>query len=741
MTTPPKPAILVSGSAMLAWDLIHRTGGDNTGTGFEPEDSFMVYRQSGGAWHVTMILRRMKETAGWSILGVDPVKNSSDPPPHHQLSHAYAKWTDFARSHKDEKSKAVRVKGYLGTEVRRIEPPKDWFSEVPTDETKEMIKLVIATEMGNGASTKPDGHDVLTGILNLAKKGNCPWILWKYEGPTSDLFHGLSAGTTTKTALSRADASLLYNHAIALVPVSALRRGKHRLGHGLSWENLVRESLAAVAAHNELSRFRWVIVSFNHAGALIVPRPNSKARSEAELVYDPAEMERTWLERYPGEMVGSATCLVAAVARATLQEITKKLTDSAPVELVSSTISAAAKDGLLRMRALHYLGYFAGDKPKYHHTHTGITDDEDNPTTRYAAEPLEPLYADRIDLRDAISPKEGFRSVKLLGGGKTILELPPHDAEQLARDVAENGPRVALVGVPRAAFGDLITTEPSEIEALLAIDTLIRGYVHDPGNKPLSLAVFGQPGSGKSFGVKQIVRQLKGVLEDRTFNLSQFEDPSMLVGALHQVRDIGLRGKIPLVFWDEFDTSLAGEERGWLRYFLAPMQDGEFQEDQVTHPIGRAVFVFAGGTCEQMKDFHSGLKTKLTREALKRAKVPDFVSRLRGYLDVPGLNLRGAAKTPARVGAHLKVRRAVVLHAHLRKIPGIAEGDAIRVAKAVVNAFLEIPEYLHGARSIEAIVRMSALRHVRTFTTSCLPSEDQLNLHVNGRAFLALASA
>ena len=64
---------------------------------------------------------------------------------------------------------------------------------------------------------------------------------------------------------------------------------------------------------------------------------------------------------------------------------------------------------------------------------------------------------------------------------------------------------------------------------------------------------------------------------------------------------------IPLVFWDEFDTSLDQTPLGWLRYFLAPMQDGSFLEGQVTHPIGRAIFVFAGGTCNRMEEFGTKL--------------------------------------------------------------------------------------------------------------------------------------
>jgi hypothetical protein len=67
------------------------------------------------------------------------------------------------------------------------------------------------------------------------------------------------------------------------------------------------------------------------------------------------------------------------------------------------------------------------------------------------------------------------------------------------------------------------------------------------------------------------------------------------------VRDVGLSGALPLVFWDEFDTALEGKKLGWLRYFLAPMQDGRFQDGQLVHPIGRSIFVFAGGTSTTME--------------------------------------------------------------------------------------------------------------------------------------------
>jgi hypothetical protein len=145
--------------------------------------------------------------------------------------------------------------------------------------------------------------------------------------------------------------------------------------------------------------------------------------------------------------------------------------------------------------------------------------------------------------------------------------------------------------VPWGQFGELLTVDRQEIESYRSIRNLVGEYARQKKvSRPLSIAVFGTPGSGKSFGVTEMAKSL---LPDQivtiTFNLSQFDSPIDLLSALHQVRDIGLSGKIPLVFWDEFDTSLGETPLGWLRYFLAPMQDGKFQEAHISHPIGRAI--------------------------------------------------------------------------------------------------------------------------------------------------------
>jgi hypothetical protein len=49
-----------------------------------------------------------------------------------------------------------------------------------------------------------------------------------------------------------------------------------------------------------------------------------------------------------------------------------------------------------------------------------------------------------------------------------------------------------------------------------------------------------------------------------------------LTDALDKVKSASHKGDMPLVFFDEFDCALEGKQLGWLKYFLAPMQDGLF---------------------------------------------------------------------------------------------------------------------------------------------------------------------
>jgi hypothetical protein len=330
-----------------------------------------------------------------------------------------------------------------------------------------------------------------------------------------------------------------------------------------------------------------------------------------------------------------------------------------------------------------------------------------------------------------------------LRGGRDwrILEARhPKDLEALAIKIVREGAERVLADVPRGRFGDLLTFDRHELEGLQSIRTLIRQYDgRERPSEPLSIAVFGPPGSGKSWSVEQVA---SAVLSDRvrsiTFNLSQFDDPKELIDAFHQVRDISLGGKLPLVFWDEFDTTRVAtgveQKLGWLAHFLSPMQDGEFQDGQLTHPIGRAVFVFGGGVYECMHAFAADSKN------FKVVKAPDFVSRLSGYVNIVGPN---PLNDDAKSDPYYLIRRAVLLRSLLhRHSEGIFRDDdgfkRPNIDDGVLHALLLTKKYRHGVRSLAAIIATSAVGERDRFERSDLASEAQLDLHVDARDFLDL---
>jgi hypothetical protein len=163
------------------------------------------------------------------------------------------------------------------------------------------------------------------------------------------------------------------------------------------------------------------------------------------------------------------------------------------------------------------------------------------------------------------------------------------------------------------------------------------------------------------------------------------------------------------------------------------MQDGEFQQGQINHPIGRAIFIFAGGTSHRMDDFGADLD-----EAERRtAKLPDFISRLKGFLNILGPNPIEGISDP-----YFIIRRAIILRVLFDlNVPRIFNEDGptrqVQIDQGILRALLETKRYKHGVRSMESILTMSMLAGQSSFERSNLPPESQLNLHVDGRDFLA----
>ena len=305
----------------------------------------------------------------------------------------------------------------------------------------------------------------------------------------------------------------------------------------------------------------------------------------------------------------------------------------------------------------------------------------------------------------------------------------------VAERIVYEGPQELFSRVPFCRYNKMTTVDKDEIENYHTIRALFDDYIAQrdmledgSGMQPLSVAVFGPPGSGKSFGVKQIAESC-GRFRTTTLNLSQYSDPQELFLALHETLSAG-GDKIPLIFFDEFDSELSGIRRGWMKYFLAPMQDGEYTLDGRVWKTGAAVFVFAGATAYS---FHCFLPhDDMEEEAFRAVKGPDFVSRLKGILNVKGPNPAGETDRSHIIRRAMLLRNQIIL-----RFPGICQGEGklVNISRGLLSALLTVSEYRHGSRSVEFILGMSRLSGITRFTPSCLPMDEQLDIHLNVRDF------
>ena len=570
-------------------------------------------------------------------------------------------------------------------------------------------------------------------ILPGGRDSKPDWIILKMSGPVcrGDLWSRLKENDCT-------------DRLVVVVSAQELRRECVRLSTGLSWERTAEELHEALHSSSLLKELaavpRHLFVTFSGDGALWLD--NTGVQPRATLIYDASGAEGAWSPRFKGQAFGYLSCMVAALVYATMQDSTQPRLES------------AVKAGLAAMRDLHKMG----------HGRVGEKLPEGFPVRRlakvivrgsgdFSTIPVPWTEAERA--RYVMNPavpgdQRPWRIVEMSQSPFGSDRLP--SLLGLATQVVLQG-ESAIKRLPHARFGRLLTADRFEIESLRTIQRLMMNYRNDrEAKKPLSIGVFGPPGAGKSFGVRQLANSIFGEKAWQEFNLSQFKDVGDLIGAFHQVRDMVLSGLTPVVFWDEFDS----REYYWLQYLLAPMQDGRFQEGQVNHALGKCAFIFAGATSfaygefgpptpARSKENEAGRSSeteslKEMRKALddfRLKKGPDFHSRLDGYFDVLGPNLRTRRANSGdpfdqRVIDEKDVcaplRRALLIRALL----GVPTGTRLDFDADLLSALLQAPNYLHGARSLEKLVQSLKPSQERpVIRRSALPSPAQLAMHID----------
>jgi len=481
-----------------------------------------------------------------------------------------------------------------------------------------------------------------------------------------------------------------------------------------------------------LQQCPYLIVLFGTDGAIL---HRGGENANATLIFDPSLLEGGFAARIDGRMMGLTSIFTATIVRHLAKDGIYGL-------------KAGIEQGLGYSRALLEAGYVETD--------TGIEYPLEQILLKISANPAYtscPIERPR-DLKD---PDPNFWRI--------LHQKTRNTWQRVAEEIVIKGDK-GLDGVPVGVFGELTTIDRAEIESYSAIRELIIEFLANPKPKqPLCFAVFGPPGSGKSFGVKQILKDIdrdEDKLKRITFNISQFGNYHDLVAAFHDVRDIVLEGKVPFVFFDEFDSILDDQRLGWLKYFLAPMQDGKFRDGESTHPIGNAIFVFAGGTKSTYKNFVRNLpendssvasfkegndesqppeedvKEEDAKKAFQDAKVPDFVSRLRGHINIMGPNRQRRENDYDDV---FIIRRAKILRTLLKDDPrafGHLKPEGELNMDGVLRAMLYVTKYEHGTRSMNALIEMSRLEGKKRYDLSALPVREQLDLHVDADEFLFL---
>ncbi|MBC2582601.1 RyR domain-containing protein [Clostridium sp. DJ247] len=592
--------------------------------------------------------------------------------------------------------KVYRVSRFLGFTGPSSGVPK----LLPIINDDANADIVIIDDENNGFNSNEEFWP-----LAIESSAKSPIVLYKMNNPigSSALWKHLEKFHIEKT--------------IVVINGDDLRSKGVNISKSLSWERTAQDFVWQMNNNPNLAflaNCHHLIVPFGLEGAIYY---RNGGTTGAYLYFLPYECEGGSFKDTQGKMYGLTSCFVAGLARSLVSENNNE-------EDLSLLIGEGIREGIVAAQK-YFINGFGKNVEEFQFPNPTIFTEEENNF----------IYKELVqDVKIPHLFNPNCNSCWYILRDKSSTNLA-----EIAYDIVKNGAKSALKFIPIAQFGNLQTVDRTEIESYRSIKNLMWEYISTKNAvRPLSIAVFGTPGSGKSFGVTEVAASIAPeLIEKLNFNLSQFRTPLDLVKAFHKVRDFSLEGKIPLIFFDEFDSAFEGK-LGWLKYFLAPMQDGIFREGDSIHPIGKAIFVFAGGTNSTFKEF-CGEDIKDENEQkqflleFKGAKGPDFVSRLRGYVNILGPN-----QTDKKWDQLFIIRRAMLLRSLLqRKVPHlINDNGEAQIDNGVLRALLKIPRYKHESRSMEAILEMSMLTNAKKWEQSDLPSKEQLKLHVDEEQFL-----
>ncbi len=704
----------------------------------------------------------------------------------------YEGFTLPIRRHKDQEL----FRCLLGSGVQKKQKTKAPSEEQITFEDDDQATLCVFNDGG-----------IRLRQGNAAWLESEPWAKSPDRGKTWAIVksHEPKVDTARPSSFFNKLINLLPNRVVFVMNADDLRRNGVAISSSLSWERSVNDLVSQIETQKILGPDvpTHLVITFDFDAAMYLHTSQSKENATVEqaiLVYSTNRGEGEYQSELNGSMPGAQTIFTSVLSGLIhthfLEHPEIQLQDSSDLIEKILTYALIAKQRMLKcgfqpvtdnnmFTRVPKSGYNNGvvrliPTLMYHESVFALpplsenesSDDQQPPEAMMPSTRRPDAFSYPLGRDDDTSPLRQLRkdqsAYKLSGvrldkdwlrrSDLEIFDVFSNDLPQSPCpfvDYVRKG-NMEIAGeefpLPICNIGKIKTISSREIESLRAIRRLIHSYLveNDGAPTPLGLAVFGQPGTGKSFTVKSVFKTLQGSVKELVegsfieCNLSGFSDPEDLSIYFQTARDLRLAGKVPVLFFDEFDCSVDRNEFYWLKHFLAPLQDGVFTSGHMTHPIGKSIFVFAGSVSSTFNEF--GEKFLNGDSNFVHSKGRDFLSRLQGHIDIGGLwpiHSDGSTKEIPESGIFADrefrkfiMRRAILLREILRmRAPSIFQAgggtEMADIDEKVVEAFLHEEKYLHGIRSIEAVIRMSSISGARRFTPECLPTKEQLQMHVS----------
>lgn len=225
----------------------------------------------------------------------------------------------------------------------------------------------------------------------------------------------------------------------------------------------------------------------------------------------------------------------------------------------------------------------------------------------------------------------------------------------------------------------------------------IRAYAMDTKRKkPLNIVMHASPGTGKSHFVECLADAMReDGISQVTVNMTSIGGLDDLAGPLDEVRNLKVKGKLPILFLDEFDSNPQNYAP-----LLPLLWDGKVVIGGRTIELGKFVTILAGSLPEidvalteakNMKPINAGKNPKDYP-----AKLRDLVSRINGpEITIPDLDCEDKA-----IGRCRKVDKVCLTISLLRERFG---SGLYKVPWALLK-FVSGTKFQYGVRSITNLI-------------------------------------